>query len=397
MNSTEEITNTFKRNFVYFEKQSNDRLCGVHCLNSLLQGPFFDPVAMAEIAHRLDEMEMSLYKEDTDQNSNAKGIGNVDDDGNYNVQVLGEALKIHYAEIISVKQSECKETLSYSLDAIEAFIFNSSTHWFSIRKIDGVWFNLNSTNPGPGPQIISDFYLSAFIKGTEELGYTNFLVRNVPALPDIDSDMYKNLQYNQKLVSVEDILKYKPKKINMGDTDDMALERAIELSKQEIGINNTYSNNTIYDNNKRENNDNNINEYHHYTDINNYSNYDDQFKEFEKNLILDDELNQAIEMSMNDYVEELERSLPKEPNSEFQCNHPEVKFQPNDKKSSFIRRFNSEDKVRDLKNFAKVKLRTYGEIRLLGMNDNKIYINDEETLNEAGVKNGQTIIVKINE
>ena len=30
--------------FVYWEKQGSDRLCGVHCLNSLLQGPFFDEV-----------------------------------------------------------------------------------------------------------------------------------------------------------------------------------------------------------------------------------------------------------------------------------------------------------------------------------------------------------------
>lgn len=26
------------------------------------------------------------------------------------------------------------------------FICNSSDHWFSLRKIDGIWYNLNSTN-----------------------------------------------------------------------------------------------------------------------------------------------------------------------------------------------------------------------------------------------------------
>ncbi len=156
----------------------------------------------------------------------------MDDDGNYNIQVLSEALKIYNIEIVPLRKSEAEKFLIENMDNLEAFIFNSSTHWFAIRKIENIWFNLNSTNPGPGPQIISDFYLSAFIKGTEELGYTNFLVKNLPALPEIDSDVYKNLTFNQKLVSIDDILKYKPKKINMGDTDDDALERALEMSKQ---------------------------------------------------------------------------------------------------------------------------------------------------------------------
>ena len=54
---------TFKRSKVYFEKQSNDRLCGVHCLNNLLQGPFFDAVSLSEIALRLDDMEKNLFQD----------------------------------------------------------------------------------------------------------------------------------------------------------------------------------------------------------------------------------------------------------------------------------------------------------------------------------------------
>jgi ataxin-3 len=52
----------FPRKLIYFEKQSNDRLCGVHCLNSLLQGPYFDPVTLSEIGLRLDQMENELYQ-----------------------------------------------------------------------------------------------------------------------------------------------------------------------------------------------------------------------------------------------------------------------------------------------------------------------------------------------
>ena len=38
------------------------------------------------------------------------------------------------------------------------FICNSSNHWLTIRKVNGKWYNLNSTNK-EGPEIISDFYL----------------------------------------------------------------------------------------------------------------------------------------------------------------------------------------------------------------------------------------------
>ena len=80
------------------------------------------------------------------------------------------------------------------MDKVEAFIFNSSTHWFAIRKIVGIWFNLNSTNSNPGPEIMSDFLLSAFIMGSEQEGYTNFLVKNLPKLKDLDAYIYSNLQ-----------------------------------------------------------------------------------------------------------------------------------------------------------------------------------------------------------
>jgi ataxin-3 len=59
----------FKRKFVYFEKQQNDRLCGLHCINSLVQGPLFDAVQLSMIAQGLDEMEKKLYEEDIDINA----------------------------------------------------------------------------------------------------------------------------------------------------------------------------------------------------------------------------------------------------------------------------------------------------------------------------------------
>lgn len=38
-------------------------MCGVHCINALLQGPYFDEVEMSSIAQKLDEEERLLMSE----------------------------------------------------------------------------------------------------------------------------------------------------------------------------------------------------------------------------------------------------------------------------------------------------------------------------------------------
>lgn len=38
-------------------------LCGVHCINALLQGPYFDEVEMSNIALTLDQKEKEIMAE----------------------------------------------------------------------------------------------------------------------------------------------------------------------------------------------------------------------------------------------------------------------------------------------------------------------------------------------
>ena len=45
--------------FIYHEKQAA-ALCGVHCLNNLLQGPYLNAGVLADIAHELDAAERKL-------------------------------------------------------------------------------------------------------------------------------------------------------------------------------------------------------------------------------------------------------------------------------------------------------------------------------------------------
>ena len=55
----------FPRKVIYFEKQKNDRLCGLHALNSLIQGPYFDVGQLTEIGLRLNEMERQIMGSQT--------------------------------------------------------------------------------------------------------------------------------------------------------------------------------------------------------------------------------------------------------------------------------------------------------------------------------------------
>ena len=47
---------------VYHERQVA-ALCGQHCLNNLLQGPYFTEIDLAEIAQELDRKELALMME----------------------------------------------------------------------------------------------------------------------------------------------------------------------------------------------------------------------------------------------------------------------------------------------------------------------------------------------
>lgn len=165
------------KSFVYHEQQES-ALCGQHCLNNLLQGPHFTAVDLAEIANQLDEMERNLQKDDLRAYYSFQS-NNVDDSGNFSIQVLKSALQNYcQSDLISWHQDPSQAIQAEMTEAAhennKAFVVNRSNHWFTIRKIGNHWWNLNSTNDFP--QLISPFYLSAFLTQLRAEGYSVFLV-----------------------------------------------------------------------------------------------------------------------------------------------------------------------------------------------------------------------------
>lgn len=158
-------------------------LCGQHALNNLLQESIFTPIDLAEIAQGLDAQERAFMTVEGNMTPDAMKFlaersGNVDESGNFSIQVLRAALQqSHAIELISWTAD--KGNHSTEMTAERGFIVNRSSHWFTIRKIKNRWWNLNSTLEQP--EAITEFYLTAFLSQLIGDGYTVFQAKgNVP-------------------------------------------------------------------------------------------------------------------------------------------------------------------------------------------------------------------------
>lgn len=153
------------KRYIYHEQQES-QLCGQHCLNNLLQGPYLSAVDLADIANELDQRERALGNKESLFES-----ANVDDSGNFSIQVLRVALqRFHQSDLEPwfKKRGEAEA----SLNSHKGFVVNRSNHWFTIRKINNKWWDLNSTIERP--EYISDFHLDAHLHQLRANGYSIF-------------------------------------------------------------------------------------------------------------------------------------------------------------------------------------------------------------------------------
>ncbi|KAI0330986.1 Josephin-domain-containing protein [Cubamyces sp. BRFM 1775] len=168
---------------IYHERQQDgSMLCAQHALNSLLQGPYFSPAELSEIAHRLDEAEHGYL-----ENSAGATSTNMDDTGFFSVQVLEEALKVWNLTLVRWR-SEAMRAYQDHPHTQMGFILNQSQHWYTLRRFgevspdpsldadpgNGHWFNLNSFLRAP--ERIGKLYLGMFLQQAEAEGYSVFAV-----------------------------------------------------------------------------------------------------------------------------------------------------------------------------------------------------------------------------
>lgn len=161
---------------IYHERQLGG-LCGVHCLNNLLQGPRFGPGDLAEIGIELDEQEQALIRQQSSELLGASDFKNVDtsaDGGNFNIQVLILALQRHGLRLLSSNHPDAKKPMKDPSSAAKAFLCQYRDHWFAIREVADCWWNLNSSRKRPA--MVSPFVLAAWLAQLGAEGYSIFLV-----------------------------------------------------------------------------------------------------------------------------------------------------------------------------------------------------------------------------
>ncbi|KAJ7961303.1 Ataxin-3 like [Quillaja saponaria] len=176
---------------LYHEVQES-KLCAVHCVNSVLQGPFFSEFDLAALASDLDrkERQMMLQGGASSGDFLSEESHNVSLDGDFSIQVLQKALEVWDLQVIPL-DSPVAEPAQIDPEMESAFICHLQDHWFCIRKVNGEWYNFDSLYAAP--QHLSKFYLSAYLDSLKGFGWSIFLVRgNFPKEFPISSSEASN-------------------------------------------------------------------------------------------------------------------------------------------------------------------------------------------------------------
>lgn len=73
----------------------------------------------------------------------AADSSNVDESGNFSVEVLATCLRNFNLELINIASPQCANIRNNLLEQT-GFICNLQSHWLALRKLGGRWWNLNS-------------------------------------------------------------------------------------------------------------------------------------------------------------------------------------------------------------------------------------------------------------
>ncbi|RWS26234.1 ataxin-3-like isoform X2 [Leptotrombidium deliense] len=228
--SLKNLRDVFAMETVFHEKQEG-QLCAKHCLNALLQAPYFTEFDLATIAEQIDAEEKSQMAEGGENNIEylqfvARPSENLDDSGYFSVQVIERALKVWGLDLIPFNsKNEVAEKARQDPTSRKAYICNYRDHWFTIRKIGQQWFNLNSLLEGP--ELISDTYLLLFLSQLQQEGYSIFVISGI--LPACKSDDVLSHTMVTQTEKPKLILKLKKSVIGNPETSN-DLETAIALS-----------------------------------------------------------------------------------------------------------------------------------------------------------------------
>ncbi|KAL7095464.1 hypothetical protein ACP275_10G025600 [Erythranthe tilingii] len=190
MNSSSEGGGGASNGGILYHEVQESKLCAVHCVNTVLQGPFFSEFDLAALASDLDRTERQMMLGSVTGDYLPELSHNVSLDGDFSIQVLQKALEVWDLQVIPMN-SPVAEPAQIDPEKENAFICHLQDHWFCIRKLNGEWYNFDSLLAAP--EHLSRFYLSAYLDSLKSFGWSIFLVRgNFPKECPISSSEASN-------------------------------------------------------------------------------------------------------------------------------------------------------------------------------------------------------------
>ncbi|CAH1113906.1 unnamed protein product [Psylliodes chrysocephalus] len=115
---------------VIFHEKQEGSLCAQHCLNFLLQGPYFTAVKLSTLAQKLDEEEIKMAESGEESEEYHKFLqqssGNMDDVGYFSVQVISSAFQVWGLELVPYSSTD-KRLLSDPSDMTASFAISEIT------------------------------------------------------------------------------------------------------------------------------------------------------------------------------------------------------------------------------------------------------------------------------
>jgi len=236
------------RPVVYWERQGQDCLCAVHCLNALLQGPHFTAMALAEIAQELDREEGRLLRNCSSSSNSSSKPSNVDVRGNFSSQVLFRALQ-RWGDLNAVdsRHADVRSDITKQPESETGYICNLRKHWVALRKVPWsggteAWFNLNSRGAS-GPTKVGEEWLASFLASASADSDTVFVVRGRYQLP-CPERLMKPLESHQMFLDDEGLQRLRDEERDrqaaevhqaLGDAAESPLAAAAAASQPSAG------------------------------------------------------------------------------------------------------------------------------------------------------------------
>ncbi|KAK1264739.1 hypothetical protein QJS04_geneDACA011422 [Acorus gramineus] len=160
------------RPMMLYHETHQSKLRAVHCVNAVLQGPFFFDHELTDLASYL----MVSSDEDDDvfdvDVSHIVSLG-----GHFCLQVVRAALEVWNLHVIPIEDDE-RAKIDPGLE--NAFICHRHNKWVCARRVGGEWYSFDGTRDVP--ERLPKHALSAYFDALRDDGWGVFAVRG--DLPD---------------------------------------------------------------------------------------------------------------------------------------------------------------------------------------------------------------------